>query len=349
MEFLKLGINLFIRDFAELTAIECSAWDKSLDGDADLNRAFLSRTYTNAVVQAGCNVLIVVIYRANQPVFFLPIQRLPGLQGVLGIFEPVGGSMTDYFGAIASDGFKITPEDILNASGGRINVIVFTHLDQTQGKFGLKGGDPRVGLRTFLGEEPSTYWVELRKTDKKLVSDTERRQKKLANECGELTFEWASATSEADLCWLIESKRSQYTRTGKELAPLFIEGNVKLLKNLLTTTDEACSGVLSVLRCGDKVVAAHFGLRCRNVLHVWFPVYDQSYSQYSPGRILFKHLFEAGAIQGVTLFDRGEGDTQAKRDFSNDEHVFSRGVWQASGLRGLMARVALSISWRIQR
>ena len=346
---LKLGSNLFIRDFSDLTAIECAAWDALLSNDADLNRAFLSRIYAKAVEVALGRVLVVIIYQAGCPVCFLPVQRLAGVLGAVGIFEPVGGSMTDYFGAVATAAFNIAPQTMLDATRGHINAIVFTHLDQTQQKFGLSGDDPRTGLQTFLGETPESYWVDLRKVDKKLVSDTERREKKLINECGPITFEWASTTPEADLRWLIESKKGQYTRTGRELAPLFMEGNVKLLKELLQSTDVACGGVLSVLRCGDKIVAAHFGLRCRNLLHVWFPVYDHTFSQYSPGRILFKHLFAEGAKHGLSVFDRGEGDTPAKRDFANAEHFFYRGVWQATGLSGLIARVALSISWRLQR
>lgn len=346
---LELGNNFFIREITELSTTECSCWDQLIEADADLHRSFLSRVYANAVAQTGSHILILVIYQASRPIFFLPVQRLSGLQGLLGIFEPVGGSMTDYFGAVVGGGFKITPQVILNATDGRINLIVFTHLDQTQEKFGLQGDGARTGLRTVLGEKPDSYWIELRKTDKKLVSDTERRQKKLISECGPLTFEWVSSTADSDLHWLIDSKKNQYIRTGKDLAPLFVDSNVKLLKVLLNASEDSCSGVLSVLRCRDKIVAAHFGLRFKNVLHVWFPVYDQSYSKYSPGRILFKHLFEAGAIQGITMFDRGEGDTPAKRDFSNEEHLFSRGVWHASGLRGLMARVALSIAWRFHR
>jgi len=88
-------------------------------------------------------------------------------------------------------------------------------------------------------------------------------------------------------------------------------------------------------------------LRCHDMLHVWFPVYNPKYSSYSPGRILFKHILVVAAQHGIRLFDRGEGDTQAKREFSNEEHIFSYGLWHVAGWRGLRARIVLSAFWRI--
>jgi hypothetical protein len=56
---------------------------------------------------------------------------------------------------------------------------------------------------------------------------------------------------------------------------------------------------------------------------------------------------EAASSCGITLLDRGEGDTKAKRDFANDEHLFYMGVWY-TGFRGLIGRLALATSWRVQ-
>lgn len=345
----SLNNNFFIRRIEEITPAEAAAWDDLLLARGDLRRAFLSRTYVASVAHISGDVVVLVGYSKSAPCFFLPLQRRPGLSGIFGIFEPVGGVMTDYFGVIAADGARIVIDSLLKATDGFVNGVFFTHLDETQGQYGLHADETRTGLRTHLGNPPGEFWAKLRTTDKKLVYDTERREKKLVNECGSLTFEWTSSRPEGDLDWLIESKKSQYSRTGKALAPLFVEANANLLKALLKSSDECCSGHLSVLRYGERIVAAHFGLRCREWLHVWFPVYDKQFANYSPGRILFKHMFLAGAEHGVTVFDRGEGDNQAKRDFANDEHRFGRGFWQAPGVRGQLAHLALRFTWRFVR
>jgi CelD/BcsL family acetyltransferase involved in cellulose biosynthesis len=345
----RLNQNLFTRRIEQLTALEAATWDRLVLANIELQRAFLSRTYIAAVAKTSGDVIVLVGYAAGAPIFFLPLQRQSGVLGHFGVFEIVGGVMTDYFGIIAENGVKVTIPAMLNATKGVVNAVVFTHLDQSQEYFGLHADEYRTGLRTLLDEPPNEYWANLRKTDKKLVYDTERREKKLVGEFGPITFEWSSSQPESDLAWLVESKKLQYSRTGKEQAPLFNKANVALLTNLLQAREKCCSGQLSVLRCGDDVVAAHFGLRCREMLHVWFPVYDQKFANHSPGRILFKHMFAAGAEHGITVFDRGEGDNQAKRDFANEEHRFGRGLWFSPSVGGQLAQLAQRIAWRIRR
>lgn len=349
MNAMKLDVNLFIRNMHELSEEESLAWDEMHAADIELNQAFLSRTYISCVACMNPGVRILIGYENGSPAFFLPLQRRHGFVSRFGVFEPAGDVMTDYFGIVAKPGVQLSPEHLLAATRGRINAILFTHLDQAQARFGLNGDERRIGLRTRLGIPAGDYWARLRYIDKKLVTDTERREKKLQKEIGPVSFEWQSSMLEADLDWLIEAKRAQYSRTGKVHAALFGDPYAGLLSRLSRTQADQCSGVLSVLRCGDEVVAAHFGLKCRNVLHVWFPVYHTKFASYSPGRILLKHLFAAAAGKGVDVFDRGEGDSPAKRDFANDEHHYSKGLWLAPGVRGQIASLAVSIGWRLEK
>lgn len=349
MSTLKLGVNLFIRTMEELSQAESLAWDDIHAADAGLNQAFLSRSYIGHVAGVNPDVRVLVGYENDAPAFFLPLQPRQGFVSRFGVFEPAGDVMTDYFGVVARRDLQISPAHVLAATRGRINAILFTHLDQSQARFGLQGDERRVGLRTRLGDPSIDYWSRLRSIDKKLVADTERREKKLQKEIGSVSFEWQSSELAADLSWLIEAKKSQYSRTGKTHAALFENANVELLRRLSGTSKNECSGILSVLRCGGEIVAAHFGLKCRDVLHVWFPVYDKKFANYSPGRILLKHMFSAAAEVGIEVFDRGEGDSQAKRDFANNEHHYSRGLWLAPGLRGRAAGLAISVAWRLEK
>ncbi len=349
MTQVRLGKNFFVRRIEEISPQEVAAWDALLVARDDLRRAFLSFSYATAVSKSCGDVIVLVGYANGAPSFFMPLQRLAGPLGRLGVFEPAGGVMTDYFGAVAADGVQVVMADLLDASAGITNAVFFTHLDESQDRYGLKAAEQRKGLRTRLGTPAIEYWANLRKADKKLVYDTERRERKLVSEFGPISFEWSSSQPASDMAWLIESKKSQYTRTGKGTAPLYIEANVALMHRLLESEDDLCRGVLSVLRCGEEIVAAHFGLRCREMLHVWFPVYETKFASHSPGRILFRHMFLAGAERGIEVFDRGEGDSQAKRDFANEEHLFGRGLWLVPGMRGQVAHLALRIAWRIAR
>jgi len=336
-----------IKSIHDLTQEEIARWD-SLHGEQDACRkAFLSYAYALSVASCGASVYVIIGSIEDNPSWFLPMQRHVGWIGRFGVFEPVGGVMSDYFGAVAAKGVEFTPQEIFAATRGRIRACLFSHLDETQKAFGLQGSEKRIGLRTRLGVSAEEYWELLRKKDKKLVYDTERREKKLIKEQGEICFEWKSKNGEADLASLIEFKKAQYTRTGKSDAPLFAQKQVALLEYLSKSEALSCEGVLSVMRCGSELVAAHFGLRCYENFHIWFPVYNEKYAAYSPGRILLKHIINESIARGVQVLDRGEGDSQSKRDFSNEEHEYYRGYWQADSWSAHSARIAIAIYWRL--
>lgn len=355
MKSMNLSRGVLLRHLDELTSEETVAWDSLLTQN-DLRRAFLSRHYVRQTAQAWGNadgfrgernIFVLVIYKNQKPQAFLPLQQASGLRGIARIYEPVGGVMTDYFGIIAAEGIVIDIAACLAATRGQVNAIWFSHLDETQAKFGLHGQEPRPGLRTSLGTQTGEYWSNLKKQKKSLVYDTGRMEKKLGNEIGPLTFEWSSQSPEQDITWLIEEKKKQYLRTGKSNAPLFSQHNINLIRGLLQVQEDTCHGLLSVLRSGDRIIAAHFGLRCGDMLHIWFPVYDPELSGYSPGRVLFKHLFEAAPAAGVHMLDWGEGEAMYKQNFATESHLFFRGLWYVPGWRGYLARGALSVAWRL--
>lgn len=331
----------------QLSASDIASWHRLTAAHAHVRNAFLSEPFVAALAALNPQVRVAVERRDGQAVAFLAVQRRAGFSGRCGVYEPAGGSMSDCFGLVAAPEHRVDLQAWLAATG--IGTLVFTHLEQAQLEAGLAGEQPRIGLRTRIHEPASEYWARMRIQDKKLVGDTERRQRKLEAERGLLRFELHSANPASDLDALIRLKQSQYDRTGKRNAPLFDATNAELLRLLLGSAHEDCAGMLSVLRAGDRLVAAHFGLRCHDMLHFWFPVYDADFRNYAPGRLLLRHVIEAGVDEGIRCIDRGEGDTPAKRDFANEEHLFYSGVWRQSSLRAWPSRLALSAAWRLEQ
>lgn len=345
MTLKSVATSAELKKFEALTSIELDFWHSTVAQNEALQRAFMTATFVEAVAKVDDNVRVVVMYSDSNLVGLLPIRRHHGWVGRFGVFEPVAGEMTDYFGAIVAMGTTIDIQSVLCSSG--VGLLIFSHLDESQNSYGLHGDETRVGLRTVIQGVGSEHWEHLRKVDKKLVADTERRERKLVSEHGDLTFELESKSPVADLDELIHLKKQQYTRTGKDDAVLFEESNATLLRGLLSVKVAECAGVLSVLRVNGKLVAAHFGLRCNDVLHFWFPVYAKEYATFSPGRILYRNVLSEGSMCGIKVLDRGEGDTQAKRDFANAEHCYINGLWWPKTVRGYIARVALSTMWRL--
>jgi hypothetical protein len=59
-------------------------------------------------------------------------------------------------------------------------------------------------------------------------------------------------------------------------------------------------------------------------------------------------MINEGAEHGITLIDRGEGNSRAKRDFSNASQRFGR-AYCRSGVAALPARAQFSFQWRMQK
>lgn len=336
-----------VKPFASLTPGELDFWQRTVEQNPQYQQAFLTAAFCEQVAKVDSKVRVVVMYAADTLVGVMPLRRHHGWLGYLGVYEPVAGAMTDYVGAVVTPGIVLHINNTLRSAG--VGAVVFSHLDQTQSEIGLTGSDARPGLRTLIQGVGDAHWEYLRKLDKKLTSDTERRERKLVAEHGPLTFELMSSQPGKDFDELIVLKKAQYIRTGNEDAVLFDDTNVQLLRGLLQTATPECAGLLSVLRAGGKLVAAHFGLRHKNTLHFWFPAYAKEYAALSPGRILFRRILSEGSLHGLQVLDRGEGDNQAKRDFANNEHVYYSGIWWPRTARGYLARLAISAWWRLQR
>lgn len=328
-----------------LTRAERAAW-KQLLSESNFSRwAFLSPTYAYAVNATLGPVELTLCWLRDELVGVMPLQRSDGWLGRLGMREPVGQSMTDYFGILARPSVMLNWSQLLQ--GAATPCLYFTHLDESQKKHGLTGDSPRIGLRTRIHPDGGdTHWAHLRLKDKKLVGDTERRERKLIAEKGSLHFEMQSSSPETDLESLVILKNAQYLRTGHESGALLNPANARLLKLLLKSEDPDCQPRLSVLRAGGELIAGHFGLQCGPNLHFWFPVYDSRFAAYSPGRILYRHILNAATEFGISMIDRGEGDTGAKREFANEEHQFYKGL-VASGFIGNALSLGKRFNWRV--
>jgi len=332
------------KPFDLLTPAERSAWAQLLDESISSRWAFLSPAYAEAVNAAIGPVDVLLCWSGDALAAAMPLQRAAGWLGRLGLREPVGREMSDYFGLLARPDVRLDWQALLKAAG--IPCLYFTHLDESQAAHGLIGNDPRTGLRTRIHPDGGdAHWAWLRTQDKKLVSDTERRERKLVAEHGALEFEMQSAAPEQDLQALITLKNAQYQRTGHDGGALLNPANARLLQQLLASDDPHCRPRLSVLRCGGQFVAGHFGLQCGPLLHYWFPVYDNRFAAYSPGRILFRHILSKAGLEGIACIDRGEGDSMAKRDFANEEHQFFKGLVQ-TGPWGQALRLVQRLRWR---
>lgn len=327
----------------ELSQLDQEMWRKFL---APRPVAFLSYAFARAVASCHPSVRVCRIVRDGRPVAFFPFQYRSRAHALAGIGERLGGELSDYFGPVAESGFCITPKTLLHLSG--LRSLLFSQLDESQSGKGLSGEKPEVGFLIDFPQGGQAYWEEKGRNDKKFVSDTERRERKLVQEYGPISFVFSAADSERSLDRLIADKRSQYHRT--LVRDVLVEERARaILRALHRTRDPQCSGIISTLHAGDTWVASHFGLRSGSTLHYWFPVYNPALKSFSPGRLLLKQIVLGAQQLGLARIDRGGGDSPAKRDFATSQHFFYSGLWQLPSVAAITHHIGLSIAWRAAR
>jgi CelD/BcsL family acetyltransferase involved in cellulose biosynthesis len=327
----------------EVSPEERQIWDGLCRTEPALGSAFYTFSYVKAVAEARGGVWVAILEHSGRPIAFLPFQFADRWQQWLRAAEPAGGHMTDYFGLIAGPELQLEPVRLLRFA--RLSALLFTHLDESQLPLGLIGERPEPGLRIEFPSGPEAYWAALRSANKRFVTDTERRERKLIEQVGLLRFEYQAADPALALRHLVEQKRWQYERTGAGDG-LALPWERDLLVRLSSCREPLCTGVISVLYAGETWVASHFGLRCNNTLHYWFPVYNPALRDYSPGRLLVRSIIAASGESGMTSIDRGAGDTPAKRDFANARHLYYRGLWVRPSLRSMCFRLTMALRWR---
>jgi hypothetical protein len=161
--------------------------------------------------------------------------------------------------------------------------------------------------------EPS--WVSLEGRRAPRSSDSGRKRRRLEKELGPLRFELDDPSPqvfEACVAW----KSAQYVATG--LRDMFADPrNVALFRRLRER------GVLLVssLRAGDTLLAAHFGSSHAGRTTWWVPAYDPAWSKFSPGRLLLEDLLKASSARGDREFDFLIGDEDYKFAYATHNRV----------------------------
>ena len=89
------------------------------------------------------------------------------------------------------------------------------------------------------------------------------------------------------------------------------------MQRIFATHADGCTGVLSLLYAGDRLIAGHFGMRSRQTWHYWFPSYNPEVAEYSPGLILLLKMAEQAPTIGVSIIDLGKGMSPYKERLMN--------------------------------
>lgn len=330
---------------SELGEGELVAWREMLAASENLQRAFFDPAFALACESATGLAYVGILYEGATVRAILPFQFRSVWHRRIRLAHRIGGELSDNAGLIAWPDVRITNTGLLRLC--RLASLNLSHIMEGQDQFGLDVDWSDISYVTNLSGGSDAYFADLLANNRHFVRDTQRQERKAVSIYGPVSVQEVPEISQAALASVIEMKRLQYQRT-QVSDPFASPENLRLLETLRQSAVPECALTLVTLEAGGKMIAQHLGLRHRDVLSWWFPVYSVSAQGISPGRLLLWHLLRDAARNGIRLIDYGAGDARYKQQFSTASLRMGRAVWTADNPRSLLAKAWQSVEWRLR-
>jgi CelD/BcsL family acetyltransferase involved in cellulose biosynthesis len=307
-------------------------WDALQLADPKLRSPFFHPAYTREAAEFFPGVEVAVLDNGGEPLGYFPFQRTPGDRGV-----PVGGAINDFQGIVARPGTEFDAARLIRDCG--LCSWRFSQLVTSQRPFQryhwITADSPSMDLR----EGFAAYARRQHKDGHTLISRMADKVRRAEREIGPVRFE-AEARDPGLFDLLVQWKTRQYARI-RAANPLAQPETLAFFRRLMARGEGDFRGVLSALYFRDRPAALHFGIRCRDVLHLWFPAYDTELGRYSPGIIHFVEQGRAAEATGISRADFGTGNERFKASFRNDGMQVAIGAVGLGVLASTMQRELL--------
>jgi CelD/BcsL family acetyltransferase involved in cellulose biosynthesis len=319
----------------ELGPGEIAAWHSMQCQTRSLVNPFLCPEFAIAVDKFSDGARVAVLMDGPAIVGFFPFERRR-----LGVGVPIGAGLNDCEGVIHAPGVEWDPGELLRAC--KLAVWQFDHLVAGQRPFERYVAGVAPSPVIDLTDGFAVYQKRLSEKSPQFCKDVARKARKLEREVGQLRFE-ADSRDVACLRTLLKWKSDQYRRSGR-VDNFGRRWVVELIEYLFTTHSDQFGGLLSVLYAGEGPVAAHFGLRCGDVLAHWFPAYDTRFGKQSPGLIQHLRMAEETAALGVHIIDMGKGSGRYKQTLKSRDLLVAQGMASRGSLLARPHRLRKDLS-----
>ncbi len=325
-----------VRDFDSCLRSE---WDVIRGSSPAFRSPFFSHTFIDAVGRVSPNNETAVARQAGKVIGLLPFQRSKN-----GLAHPVALGVNDAHGLLATSDAEVETTDLLRAVGMKSFLFHAAPTALPDIKR-YEAGRTRAFLAD-LTVDPRGYEYYL-KNNRDTIDRQGQKTRKLIRTKGPLRLD-LDCRDPKMLDHLIELKGQQYRRT-QIYDILSVNWIQRLLHDLLRNNEAPVRGLLSVLYAGDDPVAMHFGMLEGNLLHYWFPVYDNQYSYGSPGTVLFLEIAKQAVDQGVRSIDFGYGELPYKYKVCNVVSEMSFGLIDRSPFRRAAYRTGVAVLAQIKK
>lgn len=286
-------MNVQLKQPESLTPCELQRWQDIIRSSEHFQSPYFQPDFTTAVAAHRNDVRVAVLREDSRIVGFFPFQQ-SGSQA-----RPVGGQLSDAHGVIHEDCLPLSYPQLMTQCG----LTAWHYHYQIAPQIPRQTVGCTVERAAVMNLTGGFDEYQSRLESKNVVRQADRKARKLAREHGEIRFTWNSLSDDV-MRVLLDWKSAQYVDSA--IADVFAyDWTRRLLHTLWRRTDSPLQGLLSVMTVGDRPAAVHFGLRSGRVLHQWFPAYDPSLRDYSPGMIHLLEMARHCESHGVEQIDLG--------------------------------------------
>lgn len=320
----------------DLTPAEIAAWRRFQASDPDLDSPYLTPDFVRLAAALRPGVTVAIAEADGQPVAFMALERRGG------VGRPVAGALSDCQAVIAAPGWRWDPRALLRASG--LGMLDFTGLRASQTALAPFHRAVVPSPIVDLSRGYAAYVEERRAAASQVAGrmsglphHAPARAKQAERQLGPLRFTLHDpdpAMLHRVLAW--KSEQYRRSRIPDAFARPWV---VTLLERIQATQLPGFAGVLSTLHAGDRLIAAHMGMRSATTLHYWFPTYDTEVAKVSPGLLLFAAMGREVARHGILRIELGPGEEPYKRLLANGAIPMGQGFVGGLSLPALLRRV----------
>jgi CelD/BcsL family acetyltransferase involved in cellulose biosynthesis len=296
---------------SELSSDLVTLWKTLCQGTPLYQSPFYWPQFTQAVSAVRSDVRIAVFEQRGDVVGLLPFHLTRS-----GVGKPIGGQLNDYQGPILASGTPIKAQALLEAAG--ISSYDYNHLPASFGELAADAHGKSISPQMDLSEGYDAFVARKDSSWTKAKREIRRRYRKTEKEIGPIRFTFDNP-EDSIYQQHVEMKNALYGRAGTQFR-IKSDWVGEVLERLRHYSEPEFSGVMTSLHAGDKLLAAHFGLRTSSVWHWWFPSYDLAAYKLGPGINLVDQCAMAAEKHGIALIDFGRGDGAFKLLFA-DRHV----------------------------
>ena len=300
----------------ELSAGEAGLWRELQADRPELNSPFFNPEFAQAIARARSDARVAVLTSAGRTIGFFPFHRLRG-----GVGKPIGGPISDYQGPLLARDAQVLAEDLLRACD--LTSYDFNHLPIATTVFSRGNEHLSESPYIDLSKGYAAYAAGASKAVRHELKEVERRRRKFEREVGPLIFNLDDKGADV-WDWLVEMKSASLRRLRVPTA-FDVEWVSRAMAAIRSESGENFAGVLSTVRTGDRLIAAHFGMRNRTTMCWWFNTYDYELRDRSPGLLLLHMAMERAPENGIGIIDFGRGEESYKRKFATGSTALCEG------------------------